>query len=173
MTLSDIQTIAEANHVSLLVESGKMVLDGPNDAVNELIPLVKKWKPELIQMLAGETIGDVGHCDHCNADIIGLPVSFDGFVNRVCGACGRWATCLPPNWSSDDLAEYIDERAAIMEHSGGLPRDEADRKAIEAVRNELEKQKSIFDAADRIVYDSKGGRQSGKTDDRDNQLKRS
>ena len=173
MTLADIQSIVKSTGVSLIANTGKITLDGPGDTVDELMPLVQKWKQELIQLLDGDPIANVGQCDHCSADLIGLPVSFDGFVNRVCGACGRWATCLPPNWSPDDLAEYIDERAAIMEHSAGLSRDDADCKASEAVRTELEKQKSIFDVADRIVYDSKGGRQSGKTDDRDNQLKRS
>ena len=78
-----------------------------------------------------------------------------------------------PDWIDSDLLELFEERAAIMEHDGGLGRNDADREALEAVRAEFEKQKSIFDVADRIVYDSKGGRQSGKTDDRDNQLKRS
>ena len=145
MTLLDIQNIAETNHLSMFMESGKIILDGPDNAVNELIPLVKKWKPELIQVLAGEAIGQVGQCDHCSADLIGLPVSFDGFVNRVCGACGQWATLLPPGWSHDDLTEHIGERAAIMEHHGKLSREDADREAVEVVRLQLEEQQSIFD----------------------------
>ncbi len=172
MTLSDIQTIASASSVSMLVEAGKLILDGPDDAVDELLPLVKQWKPELIQLLSGETVANVGQCEQCDADLIGLLVS-GGYVNRVCGACGRWAICLPPDWTPEDVAEHIAERAAIMEHDGGLRRDDADREAIEAVRAQFEEQKSIFGAADRIEYDSKGGRQSGKTDDRDNQLTRS
>ena len=170
MSIADIQSIALATDVQLSVDAGKLVIDGPDDVVDELIPMVKRWKPELIKVLTGGTVADVGQCDHCSADLIGLPVSFDGYVNRVCGACGAWAICLPPNWTPDDLGEYIDERAAILEHKGGLLRDDADREAIESVRAEFEKQKSIFDDADRIVYDSKGGRQSGKTDDRVTQL---
>lgn len=171
MTLSDIQSIAESHGVSMVLNAGKIAIDGPNDAVDDLIPLVKQWKPELIKLLSDETIGNVGHCDHCGADLIGLPVSFDGYVNRVCGDCGRWAVCLPPEWTPDDLAEHIAERSAIMEHDGLLSREDADREAVKAVRAQLEEQKSIFDAAERIEY--KDGRQPGMADDRDNQLTRS
>lgn len=149
MNLSDIQSIAAAENVLLAIDAGKLVLDGPDGAVDELIPMVRRWKPELLMLLSGESITDVGQCDHCNADLIGLPVSHDGFVNRVCGACGEWAICLPPDWTLDDLAEHITERSAIMEHDGQLSRDDADRKAFEVVRAQLEEQKSIFDDADR------------------------
>ena len=144
MTLSDIQTIAQMNRVSITVESGKIVLDGPDDAINELIPLVKSWKPELIQLLGGDSITNVGQCEHCIADLIGLPVSFDGYVNRVCGACGHWAVCLPSDWSP----EHIRDGETMIVCPGGT------------YRGKFEQQKSIFDVADR--------RQSGKTDDRNN-----
>ena len=95
MTLSDIQTIAKASNVMIAGDARKITIDGPDSAVDELIPLVRRWKPELIQLLKGETISDVGSCDHCNADLIGL-VTFDGYTNRTCPACGKWFRCLEP-----------------------------------------------------------------------------
>ena len=129
MTLADIQSIVESSGVSLTANAGKIAIDGPNDAVDELIPLVQKWKLELIQLLGGDIIADVGQCDHCNADLIGLPVSFDGYTNRVCGDCGRWSTCLPPSWTPGDLVELCED---------------ADREAVEATRVQIKEQKSIF-----------------------------
>ena len=129
MTLADIKSIAAASNVSLVLDSGMIHLDGPDNAVDKLIPMVKKWKPELQKVLAGETMAGVGTCGHCNADLIGLPVALDGYINRVCGDCGRWATCLPPSWTPSDLVELCED---------------ADREAVEAIRIQIEEQKSIF-----------------------------
>ena len=160
------------SELSFSVDSdGGLSVKGPKSVMKELLPTIRRLKPELMQIVAGDSIADVGQCDHCNAGLIGLPVSFDGYVNRVCGACGRWAICLPPWWTVADLDEHITERAAIMEYGGKLSRDDADRESIQAVRVQLKEQKSIFESAERIEY--KGGRQSGRTDDRDNQLTRS
>ena len=57
---------------------------------------IRLWKQELIRMLNGDYCGDVGQCEQCGADLIGLPVAFDGFTNRVCGHCGEWHRCLKP-----------------------------------------------------------------------------
>jgi len=164
MTLNFIQSTASAAGVTIMLEDGAIFLDGPVDAVDELAPLVKQYKPELIKVLNGETIADVGHCDRCNADLIGLPVDFDGYVNRVCGACGRWAVCMPPDWTPDDVTECIAERSAIMQHDGQLSKEDADTEAREAITAQFEEQKSIFESAERIEY--KSGRRSGRTDDR-------
>jgi len=54
-----------------------------------------------------------------------------------------------------------------MQHDGGLSRENADKEGLEAVRHQIEEQKSIFESAERMY---KGGRQSGRTDDRVTQL---
>ncbi len=164
-----INNIFESRLVLTAVD-GRLEVQGPKLLLDELRPIIRQWKHELLTIVTGKSVRHVGQCRSCGDNLIGLPVNHDGYLNRVCGACGRWAICLPPRWSPDDLAEHIGERAAIMKYDGGLTCDDAGREAVESVRAEFEKQKSIFDDADRIVYDSKGGRQSGKTDDRVTQL---
>lgn len=127
-------------------ESGNLSFRGDQSLVTKFMPKMRQWKPELIRYVRGDFIKDVGNCNFCDSPLIGLPVSFDGYVNRVCGDCGRWAVCLPPNWSPDDLRE----RTAITTHSEGQSRKDAGVEAAELVRAGLGKQMSIFDAADRI-----------------------
>ena len=132
-------------------ETGKLAFKGRAETVKQWKPALRQWKLELLKVAVGETITNVGHCDHCGANLIGLPVSFDGYVNRVCGDCGRWAVCLPPEWTPDDLAEHIAERSAIMEHEGQLSREEADSEAVKAVRAQLDEQKALFESMEGIL----------------------
>ena len=76
--------------------NGKLLFNGKAQTVTHLKHAMKQWKPELISILRGESVSDVGKCDQCGTDLIGLPVSHDGYTNRVCGACGTWHSCLPP-----------------------------------------------------------------------------
>lgn len=78
------------------IADGRLSVKGPAALVQEFSAGIKQWKPELLKITAGETVDDVGVCDYCSADLIGLPVQFDGYVNRVCPSCGQWHRCLPP-----------------------------------------------------------------------------
>jgi hypothetical protein len=82
--------------VILAVVDGRLSVKGPESLVADLAPIIKQWKPELLKIAAGDSVGDVGTCDRCAADLIGLPVAFDGFTNRICPDCGKWHRCLPP-----------------------------------------------------------------------------
>ena len=151
-------------------ESGDLSYKGDESLVSGFMQKMRQWKPELIRYLRGDFITNVGNCEFCDSPLIGLPVSFDGYVNRVCGDCGRWAICLRPDWSPDDLRQRTKKRDATKAGSGGLLCEDADLELAGVVRAKTEIQKSIFDDADRILYDSKDGRRSGKTDDRVTQL---
>ena len=153
----------------LSIVDGGLSVKGPKSQLVELLPIVKQWKPELAKIAAGETVSSVGSCDHCNTDLLGLLVH-GGYINRVCPTCGRFAICLPPGWTPEEVRELLNERQAIMEYSGGLSRAEADQEGLEAVRHQLEEQKTISKSADEVY---KGGRQSGRTDDQVTQLFRS
>ena len=146
-------------------DAGKLSFKGPPEQVEQLMPALKLWKVELLKLLLGETVSDVGNCVLCDVPLIGIPVSFDGYTNRVCPDCGKWHHCLPPGWTLEDLSELIGERRAIMEHDGKLTRLDAISAGSEAVRVQLEEQKTIFESAERMY---KGGRQPGRADDRDN-----
>ena len=150
MTIADIQSFAASHSVSLTVELGRIVIDGPDDAVDALIPLVREWKPELVHVLSGDAVADVGQCANCKAGLLGLPTSLADFTNRVCPACGTWHPCLPPGQTHEDIDELIEERCGIMEHNGRMSREVANREGFESVRQHLEEQKSIFDATQRI-----------------------
>lgn len=56
--------------------------------------LIADWKPELIKIIAGEIVDDVGGCDQCGGELLGLR-TFDHYVNRVCPDCGKWFRCIP------------------------------------------------------------------------------
>ena len=108
-----INRILESDLV-LAVVDGRLSVKGPKSLLSELAPIIKHWKPELLRIAGGDTIGDVGQCDQCAADLIGLPVAFDRFINRVCPACGKWHRCLPPDWTKD--AEKADTLNDAVEH---------------------------------------------------------
>jgi len=74
---------------------GKLIVRGDPELIKRMTPAIKRWKPELLKVMAGETVGNVGRCDQCNADLLGL-ITFDGYVNRVCPVCGCWKICLQP-----------------------------------------------------------------------------
>jgi|TARA_B110000495_G_C22545127_1_gene330274 hypothetical protein len=82
--------------LSLSIVDGGLAIRGPQTELAEILPMIKRWKPELIKILEGETVDDVGVCDQCGADLLGLLVKFDSYVNRVCPQCGQWFQCLPP-----------------------------------------------------------------------------
>ena len=84
-----------ASDVRLSVRDGKLSIKGSPDVVKSLAPTIKRWKPELLKVLAGETICDVGDCDQCEAELLGLLVH-GGYTNRVCPECDKWFRCLPP-----------------------------------------------------------------------------
>lgn len=78
-----------------VTDAGKLRFKGDAETVNRWKPALRQWKLELIKILTGDTVGDVGQCDDCSAGLIGLPVS-GGYVNRVCPACGTWHRCIEP-----------------------------------------------------------------------------
>lgn len=50
---------------------------------------------------------------------------------------GSTACCDAP-WNDDDWEAYFEERAAIREYDGGLPRAQAERRARKDVRNAMQ-----------------------------------
>ena len=107
MNLNLILSTAESAGISLSIDGATIVIEGAADQANELATMIKKWKPELIKVLNGETIDNVGQCD-CGSALLGLP-TFDGSVNRVCPDCGRWFRCLDPyyDWTDSELIELL------------------------------------------------------------------
>ena len=89
-----INRITESDLI-LSVKDGRLKVKGSESQVAELLPTIKQWKPELLKIAIGQTVNDVGGCDRCGADLLGL-ITFDGYVNRVCPACGCWKICFPP-----------------------------------------------------------------------------
>lgn len=77
------------------IEDGRLSAEGPASLRKAFRDSIRRNKPELLKILAGETIHDVGSCDHCAAELLGLPVH-GGYINRVCPDCGQWFRCLPP-----------------------------------------------------------------------------
>ena len=128
-TLNRILRFANLAQIVMSVESGVLFLEGESDQVQELVVMVKQWKPELIKILNGETITDVGQCD-CGSSLLGLPTK-DGYINRVCPDCGQWFRCLDPyhDWSDSELIELLDERVAIIQHEGQTDQAEAEKMA--------------------------------------------
>jgi hypothetical protein len=82
--------------IKLKVEGGQLLYGMAEATAEKYLDEIKRWKPELIRVLNGDYCGGVGQCEQCGADLVGLPVAFDGFVNRVCGHCGTWHSCLNP-----------------------------------------------------------------------------
>lgn len=78
------------------VVDDRLSVFGPRALVAEFRLLIRNWKPEITKVVAGETVADVGTCQHCNGTLIGLR-TFDHYVNRVCGDCGTWYRCFPPS----------------------------------------------------------------------------
>ena len=139
--------------LNTLLESGlkfaivddRLSVRGSAELVEEFRQMIANWKPELMKIAGGEVVADVGYCDGCNSDLIGLP-TFDQFINRVCPLCGKWFRCLEPvklvspmehqlslnvaseydDWTDAELIELWQERSAIMEHDRGLSAQNAD-----------------------------------------------
>jgi len=149
MSLNALLSLTGSLGLTIDCDGGDIFLEGAESAIQQVAPMVKRHKHELLQVLQGDIVTDVGVCA-CGSNLTGLP-SDGGFTDRLCLDCGTWATCLPPDWTPDDVSKHIAERSAIMEHDGGLPREMADSEAVLAVRSEFSEQKSIFDDADRIV----------------------
>lgn len=127
MTINQVFESATRLQVGLTLENENLVLDGPVAAVDQLLLLARPHKPELIKILNGETIIDVGQCD-CGSSLLGLPTR-DGYVNRVCPDCGQWFRCLDPyhDWTDQELTELLGERIAIIQHNGQTNQDEAEK----------------------------------------------
>ena len=77
------------------IVDGGLSVRGSAALVTEFRQLIVDWKPEIIKIVALETVDDAGACDHCNGTLIGLR-TFDHYINRVCADCGTWHRCLPP-----------------------------------------------------------------------------
>lgn len=73
----------------------RLSVRGSAELVIEFRQLITDLKPELVKIMAGEVVEDVGSCDGCNGELIGVP-TFDQFINRVCLLCGKWFRCLEP-----------------------------------------------------------------------------
>ena len=138
MTLNMIQSMADSNGITLDVDGDCIVLEGPAEQVDELATTIRQWKPELIKVLQGQTVGNVGTCD-CGSALLGLP-TFDGFVNRVCPDCGRWHRCqVDPyhGWTDADLSELLNERTAIIQHDGQIDPADAEKMAVHWLESEI------------------------------------
>jgi hypothetical protein len=98
-----------STEIELQVDGGRLLYRIPEETAEKYLDEIRRWKPELIRMLNGDYCGDVGQCEQCGADLIGLPVAFDGYVNRVCGHCGTWHRCIAPavEPSSADALEPV------------------------------------------------------------------
>ena len=131
MSLNLIQALADSVGITLSTEADRIVIDGPADRVDELVPMIRHWKPELIRILQGRTVGSVGTCD-CGSSLLGLPTR-DGFVNRVCGDCGRWFRCRDPfhDWTDLELIELLNERISIIQQDGRIDPAEAENMAVQ------------------------------------------
>lgn len=77
----------------LAVVEGRLSVKGPAKLLNAFRDATRRNKPELLKVLAGQSVDDVGQCDACGADLLGLQVR-GGYVNRVCPECGEWFRCL-------------------------------------------------------------------------------
>ena len=83
--------------IELKVDGDQLAYGMTEETAEKYLDEIRRWKLELIRILNGDYCGDVGRCEQCSADLIGLPVAFDGFTNRVCGHCGKWHRCIKPN----------------------------------------------------------------------------
>ena len=75
------------------IDDNRLLFTGPAETVARYQSAIKAWKPEIIRIVKGDVCGDVGACDRCGRDLLGLPV-VDGFTNRVCQHCGKWHRCV-------------------------------------------------------------------------------
>lgn len=138
MTLNMIQSMAESPGITLDLDGDYIVLEGPESLVDELSEMIRQWKPELIKVLQGQIVSNVGTCN-CGSALLGLP-TFDGFVNRVCPDCGRWHRCqVDPyhGWTDADLLELLDERIAIIQHDGQTDPTQAEKTAVQWLESEI------------------------------------
>ena len=90
-----------------------LIVDGPERAVDSIVGQIKPFKFEIIKMLNGETIDQVGSCDDCEAELTGFPTT-DGFVNRTCLECGKWFRCLELGQSLSEFDEYNQLNAMVV-----------------------------------------------------------
>ena len=77
------------------IVNGRLSAKGPEALMDAFRDAIRRNKPELLKVLAGETVHFCGHCDQCGAELLGLLVH-GGYTNRVCPECGKWFRCLPP-----------------------------------------------------------------------------
>ena len=98
--------------LELRTVDGKLVVVGDIDLINVMTPAIKRWKPELIRIVEGNTVCDVGCCDHCGTDLLGMVVH-GGYINRVCVTCGNWFQCLTPTGSMQELLRPIKRKREL------------------------------------------------------------
>ena len=79
--------------LKMSVVDSRLSVRGSTELVGEFRAAIQTWKPEIVKILSGESVGDVGDCDHCHGSLIGLR-TFDYYINRVCPDCGKWFRCL-------------------------------------------------------------------------------
>lgn len=58
--LNKIKELADSVGIKLSVRNRKVILTGRTDQADELVILVRQWKPEMIKVLNGGTVTDVG-----------------------------------------------------------------------------------------------------------------
>ena len=77
----------------ILIDCGRVKLKATAPENLNLIQAIAFHDQELLAILQGKTVNDVGSCGGCGEALIGLK-TFDGYINRTCGNCGRWFRCL-------------------------------------------------------------------------------
>ncbi len=115
---------ATAGGVNLAVTSaGTLKATGEAEAVNRWLPAIRRYKPGILAALrAAANRPSPRDCHDC-ANVTGR------------GGCGEPVLAgLSPvegviRYGHADTCEAFEERAAIMEYDGGLPRAEAERRA--------------------------------------------
>jgi len=112
----------------------------PKGAISN--PTPSDWRPEFKAWLEGDSLRATGVCDDLAAEIILLTADDLPLQRRLLKLhCGVYQG---PWW--ERLVERWQERAAIMEHDGGLAREQAELEAARCLRAEafLEELKQTY-----------------------------
>ena len=90
MSLNALLKLTDSPGSVIECDNGGIFIKG---AVNQVLPMVKRHKSELLRVLQGDIIDDVGRCEGCGDELIGFS-TFDGYIYRTCPECGLWFTCV-------------------------------------------------------------------------------
>ena len=93
MNLVQLFGIVESLGAEITLEGDVVEITEPASGHQELIEAVEFHEQELLAILQGKTVNDAGNCDDCGETLISLK-TFDGFINRTCGNCGKWFRCV-------------------------------------------------------------------------------